>query len=805
MTKTYTDASITTMSALQHIRTFTSRYLGEFDTPKGHTHQIKELIDNAIDEADAQSSKHHDIHITIIQLAKAIQVIVEDQGRGIPLKSLTAAYSEPRTSGKWSGAYAASAGVHGEGAKAVSAISKRFVGISKRQGEGIGLVEICNGEVTREQTYNRDSVDASGVLVFFESDPKFLASVGNYCTPDGGYPLLVELLEFLSVFVPNATFHLYQSTTPVDADLFTKSPLQIWNYLSTAYRNQKAYETVPASRRNYVMSKFRIKNPPTWEFSAHKELNPTAATIAENQIVATDFDLFVTAGLDYGLMSAVNLIPITDIGSFHFTVIVQVLKEHLARFITNKDVRNFFVSQYKLPLCGSVVVRVRMPKFGGQTKDYFRDKGFIAPYYQLVKQLFSGVSDTRWSTLYDLIAEHLDDEYSAFISRNMTSAQGLKNIGLRLNRHERYSDCDLRDPTRTELFITEGNSAGGTVAQVRDPTYQAVFTMRGKSLNALRCELSALGENDVFKDLIMVLGVRPGSTDLTGLNFSKIIILTDADSDGHHIAALLIGFLFKLCPALLESGKVYISNPPLYSLCVGKSKYYLKDDRALMDARIEQLYAKLIGVRMCNTKTGAFNELRDDDYRSYLYLVKHVGFIIENLAKITAVEPVYLEVLTQVVDYLTPDTMNTEKIRKTLNVDRVTYNVASNALVIVSGHIDLVIPLANLAPMLREELVPELQRMHWGEVMPWVTFLRAPQNPPQYMTIYKLYACLCQIDKMMPVDRYKGLGEMNPIEISRSCIEPTTRSYFVITSLGDVDRLYAALGTDSAQRKQLLM
>lgn len=806
----YTAASIKTMPALEHIRAFTSRYLGEFDTPHGHTHQIKELIDNAVDEADASNDRRHEIHVTVIQLPKAIQVIVEDQGRGIPLQSLTAAYSEPRTSGKWSGAYSASAGVHGEGAKAVAAISRRFVGLSRRpQERGVGMVEVCEGQVYREDVTKLTAAETrpmtSGVLVFFESDPKFLTTAGDYCSPEGGHQLLVNLLGFLSVFVPNTTFHLYRGTVSVKDSLFREEPAKIWETLSTVYRGDKVMSTTNMSRRDYVIQQCRIRSEPVWEFAADRVMKEVPTQDTENQLVSTSVDLFVTKDLEYGLISAVNLIPISDPGSFHFTVIQRVLKERMARFITNKAVRDFFLTQYKFPLCGSVVVRVRMPKFGGQTKDFFRDKAFIDPYHQVVAQMTSIVTETRWADLYDRIVEHLNAEYYAFINRNLTSAQGLKNIGLRLANPDRYSDCDSKDPERTELFITEGNSAGGIVAQVRDPSYQAVFTMRGKTLNALRCDFTALGNNEVLQDLIKVLGIGSGAKDLSGLNFNKIILLTDADSDGHHIATLLIGFLFKLAPQVLESGRVYISNPPLYSLCVGKSKYYLKDDRALMDARIEKLYSPALGVRLCNPVTRAFKDLRDpEDYRSYFYAVKHAGMIIDQLAKNTAIDAAYLEALTQVVDYLTPETMDTERIRKILGVDRVTYDATFNALVVVCRHIDLVIPLAGLAAKLKEELIPVLQEMHAYEVIPQVTFLRSPDKEPEFMTIYKLYACVRQLDDLLPIDRYKGLGEMRPIELSRSCVDPSTRSYFVITSIGDVNQLYAALGTDPRQRKQLL-
>ena len=449
-------------------------------------------------------------------------------------------------------------------------------------------------------------------------------------------------------------------------------------------------------------------------------------------------------------------------------------------------------------------MRVSDPKFVDQTKRAYRDRAFLTKYSKDINSHLNTLPDV-WESVYAYYETHIRESYIAFCNKGMVNNKGLRNIGLRLNNFKCYRDCDSKDPDVAELFIAEGTSAGGAVADVRDPSYQAVFELRGKSINAIRTNTNRLYDDKVVKDLISVLGITPRVGTLDGLHFKRIIILTDADSDGKHISSLLIGMFHVICPELLNSGRVYISNPPLYALDLGKTKKFIKDEVALVETKIEHLYEPYLGVTLVNQEKGTQVELKGDAYFAFMFAVMNLGRLFTNVAKNAAMDPAILEMMCVVHDCLDRPEQHLEIIKKRLLLDQVKYYPKDQSLVLTCSSLDIPIPIHNLANRIRSELLPPLLEINWDKVAIQVDYKRRPDKDPELMSLVMLYRHMQALDDVLRIPRYKGLGEMSPEELYESCVDPETRSCAIIQSLGDVERLYAALGVDSEFRKQLIM
>jgi DNA gyrase/topoisomerase IV subunit B len=365
-----------------------------------------------------------------------------------------------------------------------------------------------------------------------------------------------------------------------------------------------------------------------------------------------------------------------------------------------------------------------------------------------------------------------------------------------------FYPCRLKNNTDTEIFLTEGDSAGGQVSKARDTDTQAVFQLKGKPPNAMRIKVSKLMQNVVFRDLARILGVGPTDTDLKNMNFRNIGILVDADPDGYHISSLLIGNLYKLNPLILEEGRVFLANPPLYTMTVKNSSAFIRDTHALMDMRINRIYRSCIEITIRGSSKKLM-KLSGEPYREFCYLVRHIGGTIKQVATKLVIDPMIVEMLTHCVDHIEPGHVNPQAIAKILGLKQVFYHADSNSLILNAG-VDITVPLSNLALEIRKYILPHLERIRWRDFDIWCTTPITKHYNNTAVSLMQLYSIFDAVDSAYPVHRIKGLGEMTRLQLLETCTNPQTRTQTVITSVGDVDRLYAMLGVDVSARKTLI-
>ena len=802
-TPKYTESSIKQMTQLEHMRSKYSMYVGAADLD-ADCQLLKELVDNVGDEA-LDPQQVYEAKIVFFVGKGRYQVAIVDHGRGIPCNKLKMIYTEAYTSGKYdTQAYGGvSTGTFGIGSKATVALSRRFISISKRL-DGFAGLTVDKGITKRYEISKPIDKDAStvGTTVIYETDQTILKESSQYMTSENGLQRSIKLFEYISAFKQNIRFSVYKVNGLLTDAWLDRPFVDIWKDIQ-AVTGELIYRTPEdITLYSYARSQFNVVGNPVWKLDLRKDID------LSNELDMMGYNMEIGVVKDcekqYGLLTAVNSNPISNYTSSHISVLMDKLKKRIRQYIDEDDdeLLLFFDTKYDLPLHGYVCALYKNASFINQTKDGFKDADFARVYGQSLDRQFNKEPDETWENLYDLIVDDLEHKFLAVNSKNLQTGKNLKNAAFKISRLGSYIPCAINNSEVTELLITEGNSSGDYAKQVRDKNFQAILKLRGKPINAITASSDELRNNAVYQDMIRLFGVGPRDTDLRNFNFKSIGLLADADPDGYHILTLLIGCIYKINPLILESGKVWIANPPLYVHETKDKTLYLRDQKALDDARV-RIYDNFFDFHLMNLKSKNVCLLQNNSYRDFVYLVKRIGTVINDVATKLVIDPFILEQLVHVVDYLSKNTLNCDKIKEALNLESCSYHAIANSLLLVSDGAEISIPLGRLAHEIRAYILPELQPIHWEHVQPLVTTKQTDcfnKTPLTYMQINKIFE---DIDKAYPVRRIKGLGECLPEQLLYSCIDPATRTYTTIYSVGDVDRLYQMLGVDSRYRKEL--
>ena len=826
--KDYGDQSIRTMTGTQHLRARSSMYGVQTSTISGLWLLCKEIIDNSTDEAMVMDrSKTYPVEVTffVAKDRSTYQCLIQDFGRGIPVNKLVDCLSKANTSGKYDlDSYGgASTGTNGVGSKLVAALSKKFIAFTKRM-DGFASVVIEKGEVGYNWKTGR-AIDKDkstvGTTILFQPDPEILSAIPEMFKKVGpdeknGFDKWLDVMEDYSVFHRNSLIRIGVVDgllKPSEIDITDGKSVSVWKYLtnlSNFKREIKFESDLSVTPREYIIRRFGLKEP-IWEpgVALHRDNDPRNI----NDRLGYDLDIFIddkTLKNEGGLMGAVNNTPINDQNSVHFQMLQNALKIFMEGYVLDSEEQLYFKTKYQIPLSGIVSTYWTGASFDGQDKSKFSDNVFGDQYRSSLRKQLKDVTEATWDRLWELIEENFKQAYAKYSHSQYKIKSNIRGLGYELRRAGSYCACESNDPNLIELFITEGDSAAGRVKTERDAQYQAYFKLNGKPINAVRANAKALLKNDIYQDLMELIGVRPTDKDLSNMRFSKILILTDADADGYHIAALLIGIFKEINPLILEEGRVYLTNPPLYSLRIQGQKrpLYLRDNAALMDLRSD-LYSYVLDIYM---KLGSAKEvkLEGKNYEALVWAVDKIGEMVTAAANRLNIEPFVLEQLMHCVDYLDERNVNTEAIRKTLKVDNVIWDKDTNSIVLVIQGLDKTISLSHLQNTIIDELIPLYDEYNWDELNLFVTSRFTDMyvhTPCSFIFLYTLFMGISdhQNSKNFKITRFKGLGEMAPEDISGTCIDPITRCVTRISGIGDVDKIYAMLGQDSESRKELVM
>lgn len=541
MSNKYDAAAIEVLSGLEPVRKRPGMYT---DTTRPN-HLAQEVIDNSVDEAVAGHAKS--VEVTLF---KDGSVEVRDDGRGMPvdihpeekIPGVEVILTKLHAGGKFSNKnYQFSGGLHGVGVSVVNALSKRLDVWVRRDGQEYHMAFAHGDRVEKLKAIGKVAKQTTGTTVRFWPDPKYFDS------PKISLLKLKHVLRAKAVLCSGLHVSLFDEATGEKEEWCYQDGLR--DYLSTALHE---YEFIPAE--------LFIGN-----MAAQRE--------AAEWVVA-----WLPEGGELIAESYVNLIP-TEQGGTHVNGLRTGLTEAIREFC---EFRNLIPRGVKLApedvwdRCAYVLsVKLEDPQFSGQTKERLSSRECAAFVSGVVKDSFS-----LW------LNQHTDaGEQIAQLAIN--NAQSRLREGKKIVRKKvtagpalpgKLADCTAQDPARTELFLVEGDSAGGSAKQARDREFQAIMPLRGKILNTWEVNSDeVLGSQEVH-DIVLAIGVEPGSPDIQSLRYGKICILADADSDGAHIATLLCALFLRHFRPLVQAGNVFVAMPPLYRIDVGKQVFYALDD-----------------------------------------------------------------------------------------------------------------------------------------------------------------------------------------------------------------------------------
>ena len=821
MSGVYNADSIFTPERLQHVRMRPTAYFNSTDI-EGLMHQALEIITNSIDEIALMSELAGTLQLILCIDAErqTYQLIIRDSGRGLPIEKLLDSYTKLHTSGKFDqGAYEHSGGLFGVGAKASAATAADFVAITSTN-EGSAAIRVHEG-VTDEVVVRINEVPAqTGVTVVYEPDPLIFPTDIPLFAVEGQKQLITVLQKYCFFHRMNIEFRVHPLALP--KTVWTAKIPDVEALVAKYWTEANVvFEEATFDRHTWIRTYFNIGRP----FSLKHVIQDIVATTItapvvrevmmryEVQFYTVKFD---TVGGRFGM---VNYVGIDDQKSTHFATVMDTVKIILSGFIKENALRKFFLDQYRLSLYLAVDVKFPGAAFAGTTKTGFISKQFRSIYEpSLQKQLEHPDSQKFLEAYYREIESDIESRYTA----EVLGVVKVKNYDRLFeefpNISEIYTPCWTNNRRIAELFVVEGRSAGSSISFGRNPETQALFKLSGKPFNGITSEdkirqsAIAIRNHDVYKMLMAVTGINPSKFDLNSLNFGWINILTDADSHGYHITAIVVTNIYALCPDIIASGMIRVVLPPLYSLVYNKksdsSKIYFRDEKALRDWKIENVYLKhfALGERLINEPTSTRN-LTSKESHQFLNHILDISEAIINLSNELLVDADVVERLTYITEMLDPSLkfIDVERIKQVIpDIDSASYIPNGNILIMSIGDIDHVIPLENVWKRLIATVLPLLNQINWRQKQIYITTKTNDDYKDAPISVMKLNSMMTQLDKQFITERYKGLGSMEPSDMERVCLDPDRRNSFTISSVGDVKRIFDLLGSDSGPRKDLI-
>ncbi len=575
--KAYDGDQIQVLEGLEAVRKRPGMYIGSTG-PRGLHHLVYEIVDNAIDEALAGFCDKIDV-----RLLPGNVVYVSDNGRGIPvgvqhktgLPAVTVVFTILHAGGKFGGgSYKVSGGLHGVGASVVNALSTWLEVEVVSEGQ-LYFQRFERGKAVT-QLENRGPAPQGrerGTVVRFQADPEIFKETTVY-----EYEVLQKRLREQAFL--NAGVHI-QLTDERPAGDRPESERD----REIPYQNNYCYEGGISSFVEHINASKDVLHPDVIHFSA----------VAEDENSTAEVALQYTDTYQEQIFSFANNIRTTDGGTHEDgfkRALTRVMNDYARKYnILKENDKNLSGEDVREGLTCVISVKLKEAQFEGQTKAKLGNT-----------EMSSLVSSMLYKHLMTYLEENpatartiFDKALSA--SRAREAARKARDLARRKTALEnttlpgKLADCQSRDTEETEIYIVEGDSAGGSAKGGRDRKFQAILPLWGKMLNVEKARLDKVYSNEKLMPVVMALGTGIGEDfDLSKLRYGKIIIMADADVDGSHIRTLLLTFFFRFMRPLVEEGHVYLAQPPLYRITKGKRHYY-----AFSDQQRDQIMAELAG------------------------------------------------------------------------------------------------------------------------------------------------------------------------------------------------------------------
>jgi DNA gyrase subunit B/topoisomerase-4 subunit B len=548
MTKTYDAKDIIALEGLEPVRKRPGMYIGGVSAAGLH-HLVWEIMDNSIDEA----MNGHASEITVQLHDDGETVTVTDNGRGIPVDkhpktkkpALEVVLTVLHAGGKFDGnSYKTAGGLHGVGASVVNALSKKLVAIVKRDGCQYRM-EFSKGVPKTALQKLKGTVRGTGTSITFTPDPTIFPKT------DFNPATIRARIETSS--------YIHRGVKIVFVDDVNKT--------KESFHHENGIV-------DYIGKVLTERNT--------KPIHESIFSYRRDDQERMEFVMQWTESTDEHVRSFVNGIP-TPSGGTHEngfrSGLIKAVRNYIDTHnltprgvkITHEDIREGLVA--------IISVFIAEPQFQGQTKDRLNNPEVQNSVESSLRPALEQWLNSNRSTGDCIVARVIAAARAREASRVASESVSRKVGGKRSALPGKLSDCLNSGRGRSELFIVEGDSAGGSAKQGRDRNYQAILPLRGKVLNTESSSLKKLMENKELQDLVLAIGCGIGpKMDLGALRYERIILLADADSDGHHITTLLLTFFYRHMPQLIADGRLYIALPPLFRIDIGKQTYWAADE-----------------------------------------------------------------------------------------------------------------------------------------------------------------------------------------------------------------------------------
>ncbi|HPI40244.1 MAG TPA: DNA topoisomerase (ATP-hydrolyzing) subunit B [Pseudobdellovibrionaceae bacterium] len=759
----YSADSIQVLEGLEAVRKRPGMYIGDTGV-RGYHHLVYEIVDNSVDESLAGFCKHIEIFINADE-----SITVQDDGRGIPvgahkngLSALEVVMTVLHAGGKFDGSsYKVSGGLHGVGASVVNALSTRcLVEVSR---DGFVWVQKYEKGKPQHSIEKKEETDKTGTKTTFKPDREIFKD-------------------------ETITFDFNTLASRFRELAFLNAGLQITlTDERTGKKQEFQYEKGISEFVSYLNQSKKSLHPEVIFFKGEKDQ-------VEVEIAMQWNDSYSESIFSY--CNNINTIE----GGTHLIGFRGALTRTTNNYATEKNLlkdlkTNLEGEDIREGLAAVVSVKVREPQFEGQTKTKLGNTEVKGIVETIANEKLADWLDRNPSIAKNIISKCVEAARARDAARKARDLTRRKTALDGGSLPGKMADCQERDPALCEIYLVEGDSAGGSAKQARDRKTQAVLPLKGKILNVEKARFDKMLTNEEIKMMISALGTGIGKDNINveKIRYHKIIIMTDADVDGSHIRTLLLTFFYRQMPEVLERGYIYIAQPPLYRAKKGNSEKYLKDDMALTEYLLS---SGLTSIKIHGKETYSFDEMK----RMIVNIQKFY-----NLLKMAQTK--YDK---EVLYYIISNHVEFEEVLHKENKEALNQFAEKIKTCITENSKTEITKIDNAIEELDEKLKLVFETQKFSDIKK-TTFSTATLEFPEYIELKDLWNKI-NLVSALPVkitqgdlekefhdynefyqhviettkkgnyiQRYKGLGEMNPEQLWETTLNPANRTLLKVS------------------------